>query len=130
MTLAACGGDGYYDPYYDDPYYRDPYCNRANYPAVSVRFLDAATLQSVTIGALGTFSDGRSTEEMTSPEPGYAVDGRTSVLEGGFGRTGLFNVSVATRAGERYDWSAVQVDGDRCQIFTVQLDAPVHYPDP
>ncbi len=138
LSLAACGGGHYdaYDPYYGDPYYGDPYygdgsyCNPANYPAIAVRFVDARNLGAITIGALGTVSDGRTSEEMTSPEPGYAVDGRTSVLEGAFGQTGLFNVSVATRAGERYDWTAIRVTGTRCQIDTVYLDAPVHYPDP
>ena len=133
LSLAACGGGHYdaYDPYYDNPYYGDgSYCNPANYPAIAVRFVDAGSLGAITIGALGTVSDGRTSEEMTSPEPGYAVDGRTSVLEGAFGQTGLFNVSVATRAGERYDWTAIRVTGTRCQIDTVYLDAPVHYPDP
>ena len=121
---TACGGDDY------DPYYDDPYCNPAYYPAISVRFVDATSLRRITIGALGTISNGRVTEEMTSPEPGYAVDGRTSVLEGGFGWTGVFDVSVATRAGERYDWTAIHVTGDRCQVYTVELEAPVHFPDP
>ena len=124
LSLAACGGDDY------DPYYDDPYCNPAYYPAISVRFVDATSLRRITIGALGTISNGRVTEEMTSPEPGYAVDGRTSVLEGGFGWTGVFDVSVATRAGERYDWTAIHVTGDRCQVYTVELEAPVHFPDP
>ena len=123
LGLAACGGD-------DGPYYDDPYCNPGYYPAISVRFVDGATLTPITIGALGTISNGRVTEELTSPEPGYAVDGRTSVLEGGFGWAGVFDVSVVTRAGERYDWTALQVTGNACQIYTVDLEARVHYPDP
>lgn len=122
-ALAACGGG-------DDYYYDDPACDPANYPAVAVRFVEAATLRPITIGALGTVFYGRVSEEMTSPEPGYAVDGRTSVLEGAFGRVGVFDVSVVTRAGERYDWTGVQVHGDYCQIYTAYLEARVHYPDP
>ena len=126
--LVACGGG--HDHYYDDGYYYDdPSCNRANYPAVSVRFVDAVTGQPLLVGALGSVSDGYRTEEMTSPEPGYAVDGRTTVLEGAFGRTGIFGVSVVTHAGERYDWADVRVTGDYCRIFTVSLQAPVRYPD-
>lgn len=131
LALAACGGghDDYYDGYYDG-YYNDPSCNPANYPAVAVRFVDPVTGQAVLIGALGSIHDGGRTEEMTSPEPGYAVDGRATVLEGAFGRPGVFDVSVVTRAGERYDWTAIRVGGDRCRIYTVDLQAPVHYPDP
>ena len=124
LALAACGdGDRYY---YDE----DPSCNPANYPAVAVRFVDPVTAQPVLIGALGSIYDGSRTEEMTSPEPGYAVDGRTTVLEGAFGRAGVFDVSVVTRAGERYDWTAIRVGGDYSQIYTVELQAPVHFPDP
>ena len=125
--LVACGGG--HDPYYDDYYYDDPSCNRANYPAVSVRFVDAVTGQPILIGVRGSISDGRWTEEMTSPEPGYEVDGRTTVLEGAFGRTGIFSVSIATNVGERYDWTDIRVSGDYCRIYTVPLQAPVRYPD-
>ena len=129
LSLAACGG-GHYDPYYDDGYGYDSSCNPNLYPAIEVRLVDATTGSRTIVGALGTVTDGRSTDEMSSPEPGYAVDGRASVLQGGFGMTGFVNVSVATRAGERYDWSSIAVTGNRCQVFTVVLEAPIHYPDP
>ena len=127
LALAACGGG--HDDYYDG-YYNDPSCNPALYPAVAVRFVDPVTSQPVLIGANGSIHDGRRTEEMSSPEPGYAVDGRATVLEGAFGRPGVYDVSVVTRAGERYDWTAIRVGGDYCEIYTVELQAPVHFPDP
>lgn len=125
--LVACGGG--HDHYYDDGYYDDPACSRANYPAVAVYFVDAVSGQPVLVGALGSVTTSVMTEEMTSPEPGYAADGRTTVLQGAFGQTGFFNVSVVTHAGERYDWANIRVDGNACQIFTANLQAPVRYPN-
>jgi hypothetical protein len=120
VALAAGCGDGYDDRYGGC----DPYL----YPAVAVRFVYALDLQPVAVAAVGTAFDGRNVEEMTSPEPGYSVDGRTSVLEAGFGRPGVYDVSVQTASGERFDWVGVRVAGDACGPFTVELEAPVRSP--
>lgn len=118
-ALAGCGGgDGYY---YDD-------CNPNLHPAVAVSFVDARSGRSVLVDARGTAYDGRVVETMTSPDPNYSVDGRTSVLEAGFGRPGVYDVSIATASGERFDWVGIQVAGDACGPFTVQLQAPVQLP--
>lgn len=115
---AGCGGDDYGD-YYD--------CNPNFHPAVAVTFYDARTSQVIVVSARGTAYDGRVVEEMTSPDPNYSIDGRTSVLEAGFGRPGIYDVSVVTGSGERFDWPGVRVSGDACGPFTVQLQAPVQF---
>jgi hypothetical protein len=120
VALAAGCGDDYHDDYHGcDPYF---------YPAVAVRFVYAVDLQPIAVVATGTAFDGRINEEMTSPEPGYSRDGRTSVLEAGFGRPGVYDVAVLTASGERFDWIGVQVPGDACGPFTVELQAPVQHP--
>lgn len=120
--VAACGGDSYYD---------DPSCNPALYPAVEVRLIDAASGQPIRVAVRGTVHVYRSgvTELLSSPDPGYEVDARTSLLQGGFGEVGYFDVSVTTDVGERYDWSRLEVTGDYCRVFTTYLDAVIHYPD-
>lgn len=118
LGLAACGSDHYHDG-----------CNPAYFPAVAVHFVDARDNRRIAVSALGTIYDGRYLEEMTSPESGYSVNRRTTVLEGAFGRTGIFDVVIETASGERFEWPGVRVAGDYCGPYTVELQAAVRYPE-
>lgn len=95
-------------------------------PAVVVEFVTRSDGRAVAVSASGSLQDGSYFEQMraTGQESGSAA-GRTFALAGGYGREGVYDVRVETRAGERFAWDQIRVVGDLCGPFTVTLQAPV-----
>jgi hypothetical protein len=94
-------------------------------PAVVVEFVSAGNRRAVAVEASGSLRDGPFVEEMRASAQQPGAVGRTHALAGGFGREGVYDVRVQTRAGEAFAWDRIKVDGDFCGPLTVVLQAEI-----
>lgn len=135
LGLAACGegyvaigSDGfYYEGGYDYRYdYRHSNCGRYVYPAVVVEFFAREDGRRLAVDATGEI-DGRGGISVMRTDRS-AGGGLVYSLAGGFGRVGLFDVSVSARRpgdnlSQNFIYRDVRVGEDRCGPITVFLDA-------
>ena len=95
-----------------------------------VRFVDRGDSRPLAVVANGSLRDGPFSANLVALDASDDLEGRATRFGGGFGRVGVYDVTVydvtvVTGAGQRFDWEGISVPGDGCGLRTVELEAAV-----
>ncbi len=90
-----------------------------------VRFVDRRDSRPLAVVANGSLRDGPFSANLVALDASDDLEGRATRFGGGFGRVGVYDVTVVTGAGQRFDWEGISVPGDGCGLRTVELEAAV-----